>query len=195
LLVALRDWVVNGHRPPHSRYATLRGRTLVPAHGVRFPSIPGVTFVGGFNSRQVLDRGRDFDAQDDSGVMDEPPAVRYTYRELLPQVDADGNEVDGVRSTQLRVPLGTYSGWNTRKSNFGNPDLCDLSGQYIPFAVHKADRKGDPRRSVEERYGSKAGYMAHVREAVEDQVEEGLLLPDDAATIITQEMARDIGLP
>ena len=195
LLVALRDWVVNGHRPPHSRYATLGGRTLVPAHGVRFPSIPGVTFVGGFNSRQVLDRGRDFDAQDDSGVMDEPPAVRYTYRELLPQVDADGNEVDGVRSTQLRVPLGTYSGWNTRRVNFGNPDLCDLSGQYIPFAVHKADRKGDPRRSVEERYGSKKGYMARVMAAVEDQVEEGLLLPDDAATIITQEMARDIGLP
>ena len=194
LLVALRDWVVNGQRPPQSRYATLRQRTLVPAHRVRFPIIPGVTFVGGFNSRQVLDRGRDFDAKDVSGVMDEPPAVRSTYPELLPQVDADGNEVDGVRSTQLRVPLGTYCGWNTRKGNFGNPDLCDLSGQYIPFAVHKADRKGDPRRSVEERYGSKAGYMAHVREAVEDQVEEGLLLSDDAATIVTQEMARDIGL-
>ena len=61
--------------------------------------------------------------------------------------------------------------------------------------MHKADRKGDPRRSVEERYGSKAGYVARVREAVEDQVEEGLLLPGDAATIITQEMARNIGLP
>src|SRR2546430_4420816 len=194
LLVALRDWVAHGQRPPHSRYATLRQRTLLPAHRVRFPIIPGVTFVGGFNSRQVLDRGRDFDAKDDSGVMDEPPAVRYTYRELLPQVDADGNEVDGVRSTQLRVPLGTYSGWNTRRVNFGNPDLCDLSGQYIPFAVHQADRKGDPRRSVEERYGSKAGYMARVSEAVEDQVEDGLVLRDDAATIITQEMARTIGL-
>ncbi len=195
LLVALRDWVAHGQKPPHSRYATLRRRTLVPAHRVAFPSIPGVTFVGNFNSRQVLDRGRGFDARDESGVMDEPPAVRFTYRELLPQVDADGNEVDAVRSTQVRVPLGTYSGWNTRKVNFGNPDLCDLSGQYIPFAVHQADRKGDPRRSVEERYASKAGYMARVREAVEDQVEEGLLLPDDAATIIAQEMARDIGLP
>jgi len=195
LFLALRHWVVDGKSPPRSRYSTLRRRTLVPAHRVRFPSIPGVTFVGDFNSRQVLDRGRGFEAKDDSGVMDEPPAVRYTYRELLPQVDADGNDVDGVRSTQARVPLGTYSGWNTRKVNFGNPDLCDLSGQYIPFAVHQADRKGDPRRSVEERYGSKAGYMARVREAVEDQVEEGLLLPDDGATIITQEMARDIGLP
>jgi len=195
LFLALRDWVAHGKTPPHSRYPTLRHRTLVPAHRVAFPSIPGVTFVGNFNSRQVLDRGPRFDARDVSGVMDEPPAVRFTYRELLPQVDADGNDVDGVRSTQVRVPLGTYSGWNTRKVNFGNPDLCDLSGQYVPFAVHQPDRKGDPRRSVEERYRSKAGYMARVREAVEDQVEEGLLLPDDAATIIIQEMARDIGLP
>jgi hypothetical protein len=195
LFLALRHWVVDGESPPHSRYPTLRRRTLVPAHRVRFPSIPGVTFAGGFNSRQVLDRGHGFDAKDESGVMDEPPAVRFTYRELLPQVDVDGNEVDGVRSTQVRVPLGTYSGWNTRKVNFGNPDLCDLSGQYVSFAVHQVDRKGDPRRSVEERYGSKAGYMARVHEAVEDQVEEGLLLPDDAATIIAQETARNIGLP
>ena len=75
-------------------------------------------------------------------------------------------------------------GWNTRKANFGKPDLCDLTGQYVPFAVHAGDRKSDPRPSVEERYGSKAGYMARVREAVEDQEEEGLLLPDDAATIL-----------
>jgi hypothetical protein len=195
LFLALRAWVVDGKTPPQSLYPTLHRGTLVPARRVAFPSIPGVTFVAGFNSRQVLDRGPRFDASDVSGVMDEPPDVRFTYRELLPQVDADGNEIDGVRSTQLRVPLGTYSGWNTRKVNFGNPDLCDLSGQYVPFAVHQSDRKGDPRRSVEKRYGSKAGYMARVREAVDDQVEEGLLLPEDAATIITQEMARNIGLP
>jgi len=195
LFLALRDWVVHGKEPPRSQYPTLHRRTLVPAQRVAFPRIPGVIYVRGFNSRQVLDRGSGFDAADESGVMDEPPAVRFTYPELLPQVDADGNDVDGVRSTQVRVPLGTYSGWNTRRVNFGNPDLCDLSGQYIPFAVHKADRKGDPRRSVEERYGSKAGYMVRVRDAVEDQVDEGVLLPDDAATIISQEMARDIGLP
>ena len=112
-------------------------------------------------------------------------------------VNADGNESDGVRSTQLRVPLGTYSGWNTRAVGFGHPDLCDLTGQYVPFAIHKADRiaSGDSRLSVEERYGSKTGYMAKVMEAVQDQLDEGLLLPTDAATIITQENARNIGIP
>ena len=195
LLIALREWVVHGKEPPHSRYATLRHRTLVPLNRVKFPAIPGVTFPGISNGRQVLDRGPAFSDRNDSGIMAEPPVARHSYPALLPRVDEDGNEVDGVRSTQLRVPLGTYSGWNTRKPNFGHPDLCDLTGQYIPFAVHKADRNGDPRPSVEERYGSKAGYMAQVMEAVEEQLEEGLLLPEDGATIISQEQARNIGLP
>ncbi|HXW96251.1 MAG TPA: alpha/beta hydrolase domain-containing protein, partial [Gemmatimonadales bacterium] len=197
LLLRLREWVVNDRQPPHSRYASLRNGELVPASQVQFPTIPGVTSVGNFNSRQVLDRGRRFDSKDDSGVMDEPPVVRFTYRELLPRVNDDGNEVDGVRSTQLRVPLGTYSGWNTRKMGFGFPDLCDLTGQYVPFAVHKADRmaSGDPRLSVEERYGSKAGYIAAVQQALQEQLDEGLLLPDDAASILAQENARDIGIP
>ncbi len=195
LLVALQGWAAKGEEPPKSRYATLRRGTLVPADQVKFPKIPGVTFEDIFNSRQVLDRGPGFNSRNDSGVMNEPPVAQYTYRELLPKVDADGNEVDGVRSTQLRVPLGTYSGWNTRRVNFGHPDLCDLTGQYIPFAAHAADRKGDPRPSLEERYGSKAGYLAQVTEAVQEQVELGLVLPEDAATIISQEQARDIGLP
>jgi Alpha/beta hydrolase domain len=198
LLLALREWVVNDREPPHSRYASLRNGKLVPASHISFPTIPNFTFVpNNYNSRQVLDRGPKFNSKDDSGVMNEPPIVRHTYRELLPKVNEDGNEVDGVRSTQLRVPLGTYSGWNTRATGFGHPDLCDLTGQYVPFAIHKADRiaSGDSRLSVEERYGSKAGYMAKVMEAVQDQVNEGLLLPDDAATIISQENARNIGIP
>jgi len=195
LLLRLREWVVNDRKPPHSRYASLRNGLLVPAAHVNFPTIPGVTFAGQFNSRQVLDRGPGFNSKNDSGVMDEPPVVRFTYGELLPQVNADGNEMDGVRSTQLRAPLGTYSGWNTRATGFGHPDTCDLTGQYIPFAIHAADRHGDPRLSVEERYGSKAGYIAAVTQAIQDQLNEGLLLPADAVTILSQENARNIGIP
>lgn len=197
LLIALRDWVVKGKEPPRSSYASLKNGKLIPASEVKFPSIPNFTFVGNYNSRQVLDRGPKWNAKDDSGIMNEPPIVRFTYTELLPVVNADGNESDGVRSTQLRVPLGTYSGWNTRAVGFGHPDLCDLTGQYVPFAIHKADRiaSGDSRLSVEERYGSKAGYMAQVMQAVQEQLDEGLLLPEDAATIISQENARNIGIP
>jgi hypothetical protein len=63
-----------------------------------------------------------------------------------------------VRSTTLQAPLGTYTGWNTRRAGFGQGDACDLTGGFVPFAVRRADRApGDPRPSLEERYGSHEG--------------------------------------
>jgi hypothetical protein len=34
-----------------------------------------------------------------------------------------------------------------------------------------------------------------VTRAIQEQLDEGLLLPDDAVTILAQENARDIGIP
>jgi hypothetical protein len=39
---------------------------------------------------------------------------------------------------------------------------------------------GDPRLSLEERYGTHAAYVAAVQKAANDLVKEGLLLPEDA---------------
>ena len=65
--------------------------------------------------------------------MAEPPIVRGTYYTLLPQIDADGNPIDGLRNIFVQVPLGTYTGWNVRKAGFSEGDSCDLTGGYIPF--------------------------------------------------------------
>ena len=40
---------------------------------------------------------------------------------LVPQVDADGNEVAGIRVPELAVPLATTTGWNFRAERVGNP--------------------------------------------------------------------------
>ncbi len=43
----------------------------------------------------------------------EPPRIAGApFGTKLPQVDADGNEVAGVRNPVQLVPLGTYFGWN-----------------------------------------------------------------------------------
>jgi|SRR6516225_10089641 len=102
----------------------------------------------------------------ESGINIMPPVVqRETYNILEPAVDADWNDIDGIHSHILRAPLGTYMGWNYRAANFGEGDLCDLTGSYIPFAVTKPQRiaNNDPRPSLEERYGSGAGYGCHRR--------------------------------
>jgi hypothetical protein len=45
---------------------------------------------------------------------------------------------------------------------------------------------GDPRLSVEERYGTHDNYVARVKAAAERLVQERFLLPDDAARLISQ---------
>jgi hypothetical protein len=74
-------------------------------------------------------------------------------------------------------------GWNYRAANFGEGDLCDLTGSYIPFAVTKAQRitNNDPRPSLEERYGSGAGYAEAVTVAANALVRARLMLASDVA--------------
>jgi len=106
----------------------------------------------------------------------------------VPRVDADGNETSGVASVQHRVPLGTYLGWNVQASGFYRGSGCGFQGGYIPFASTRAERLAtkDPRLSLEERYGSHAGFVAKVAAAAQDLVKERLLLDEDAQEIVRQ---------
>ena len=149
LLVALRDWIVSGKEPPASAYPTIARKTLVPLAQVKFPLCRRHEFStrGVAAQRLHLDRGPGFREADIAGVMAEPPRAGTAYPLLLPQVDADGNHIDGLRNTAVQVPLGTYTGWNVRKAGFSEGDSCDLIGAFIPFFRTKAERlaAGDPR--------------------------------------------------
>lgn len=61
---------------------------------------------------------------------------------------------------------------------------------FIPFRINREDRKisKDPRPSFYERYGKEERYMKAVRQAAEDLVREGFLLPED----VNAEIARAI---
>ena len=193
LLVALEEWVANGTLPPDSRYSRLDYRSLIPVEQIKFPNIPGVTGPEGiFNTRFLYYRGPQYDTDDLSGIIAvEPPIPLLEYPSLVPQINADGNDIDGLRSHILRAPLGTYTGWNVRAAGFSQGDACDLTGSYIPFAVTKAERlaSGDPRLSLQERYGNTAGYTAAVTAAVNKLVSERLMLASDAAGAITNATA------
>ncbi|HXB77904.1 MAG TPA: alpha/beta hydrolase domain-containing protein, partial [Bradyrhizobium sp.] len=99
-------------------------------------------------------------------------------------VDADGNEVAGVRLPPIAVPLGTYTGWNVYRAQ--PCELCDRDGSLIPFARTRTDRDaaGDPRPSLEERYGSRDAYVARVEATAAALVADYLLLPADAAAYV-----------
>jgi hypothetical protein len=193
LLMALQQWVALGTRPPPSMYARIDRKTLVPLANFRFPPNPFLRnpepkLESIFHHRQLFDRGPHYDADDVSGIISiEPPNFLAQYpTPLVPQVDADGNDVDGFRTLTLQVPLGTYTGWNIRRAGFSEGDACDLTGSYMPFAVTKGERvaTGDPRLSLQERYGTLAHYTNLATAAANKLVAQRLLLQSDAAAAI-----------
>jgi hypothetical protein len=186
LLVALQQWAAKGVEPPPSLYSRIDRKSLVPLNQLLFPAIPNVTGPQGvFNTRFVYDRGPQYDAGNVSGIISiEPPIPIVQYPTLVPQVNADGNDIDGLRSITLQVPLGTYAGWNVRTKGFSEGDACDLTGSYIPFTLTKSQRDGDPRPSLQERYGTLANYTATAMTAANSLVSQRLLLPSDAAAAI-----------
>jgi len=198
LLVALRAWVVSGAAPPATLVPTLRDGTLVDSaqRTVGWPTIPGVRYSGILDELHLLDYGHRFDVDRESGIIDEPPRTpaRADYAVLVPRVDSDGNELAGVRSVTLEVPLGTYTGWNLRRAGFAEDEQCGLTGSFIPFARTPAERQasGDPRPSLEERYRDHAGYVSAVRAAAARLVAARLLLQPDADLLIAQADASNV---
>ena len=204
LLADLVEWVRDGKAPPDSVAPRIANGTLVAPDEVRFPFIPAnhyggvdrpaVRYPAAVNELHVLDYGPDWRAGDSSGVITvEPPrAGAARYGVLVPQVDADGIDLAGVRDVYAQAPIGTYTGWNLFRPDRFRGNFCNFSGSFIPFAATRAEREaaGDSRPSLEERYPTPAAYAAAVRRAAEALVTQRLMLPDDARRV-EDEAARD----
>ena len=189
LLMALDAWADKGVRPPDSNYPTLQVGTLVSIDEARkaFPKIPGVNFPMMLSGVELLDFGPGF--KPDGGRLTQlPPKVGARYNVYVPKPNEDGLDVAGVRPLEVRVPIGTHTGWNIRKKESRGPNLCELAGSFIPFAVTKEQRTtaGDPRKSLQERYGSHDGYVNAVRNAATSLVVERFLLEEDATRFVTE---------
>ena len=175
LLRGLHRWVVSGIRPPESRYPRLSGGTLVPVTEVRFPGIPGVS-----DPRRITGPARVI-----AGKITPLPF-------LVPQVDADGNELAGIRAPEVTVPLATTTGWNFRAEAVGNSgNIYSLLGSYIPFAATRAEREArrDPRSSLEERYANREEYLNRIRAAATKLVQDGLLVSEDMENVMDRASA------
>ena len=198
LIIALTEWVTKGKRPPRSEYPRVSDGTLVPAtaKAMHWPKIPGApTPDNVMNVLMDYDYGPDFRYNDQSGVMTNVvPPIKQIIPTPAAKVDEDGNEIAGVKSVLLQAPLGTYTSWNPFSSGPQRGNVGGLAAGYIPFALTKAERiaSGDPRRSIEERYGSQEGYDCVVRHAAKKEVHKRLLLQEDADRLIAQAAASNV---
>jgi hypothetical protein len=158
LLRAAHLWASGKTPAPPSVYPTLRRGTLTSLDRLRFPVLPGVA---------------------DPTVIEGPPA---SLPFLVPQVDADGNELAGIRVPELVVPLATTTGWNFRARRIGNPTtIVALLGSYIPFPRTPAERdiNNDPRPLISDRYKDRGDYLTRIRNAALSLVKSGFMLEED----------------
>jgi hypothetical protein len=209
IMIAVDQWATSGTAPPPSAVPTLAGGTMTsPAH-VGFPTnIPNpfwtgvggnepnqfVTYTGLKTTRYRYDYGVHFD----QGIMDIDPPVHYApyednalngpiYPSYAPKVDADGNDIAGVRMAEVQVPVATYTGWSLRSGAQAN-DGCEGSGQQIKFATTDAAQaaSGDPRPSNQSRYGTDTVYKAKFSAALDGLIARRLWLPEDRAAEIAK---------
>ncbi|MBI3667749.1 MAG: hypothetical protein HY236_16215 [Acidobacteria bacterium] len=186
LLVAMDRWVRQGPPPPPSIYPRVSNDTLVAPEVVQFPKIPGVNFSTRIHKAYRADYGPQWKA----GIVTlEPPRIGKAFPMLVSQVDADGNETGGLRMPEVAVPLATYTGWNLFDGKAGPADeLASMQGSFIPFPLTRGEReaRGDPRRSIEERYRDRDQYIGKVAAAALMLVERGYLLDQDMPAILKQ---------
>jgi len=173
-VLALDRWVRDGVEPPASKYPRLSDGTLTPVASLKWPALNGVTSPKGIPEphRASVDA----------------PAGSWPF--LVPQVDDDGNELAGIRLPDQAVPIGTLTGWNFRSTATGNPTaIVPLLGSLIPFAKTAADRAGDPRKALDERYHGKTDYLGRVTESALSLVKQGYVLREDVPFLLERAAA------
>jgi hypothetical protein len=184
MIANMDAWVRNATLPPPSSYPRIADGNLVPLRAYAFPHIQGVNLPHEATQAYRLDFGPNWE----QGILSiQPPKVGEPYPVLVPQVDADGNERDGVRLPEIAVPLATYAGWNLRDPSIAAPDQrVAFEASFLPFPRTAAERHktGDPRRSIAERYANREDYLARYKAAVNDLVQQRWILPEDRTALI-----------
>jgi hypothetical protein len=172
LLIAMQQWIAGDVAPPPSVYPRVDRKELAAIDRIRFPKLPGIVLPGRVHDVFRLDFGPEFRTR---GIVTiEPPKMGPPFTILLPQVDADGNDIGGLKTPQVAVPLAMHTGWNLRNPSIGAPEeLFSMTGSYFPFS----------RQVITERYGNRAAYLDKVRSAAQKLVERRYLLANDVPLV------------
>jgi hypothetical protein len=193
LLTALDQWAGDDVAPPDSVYPKIADGALVDWEQSRtsFPAIPGVRYPEVIQAPPVLDLGPDWL---ESGIVShQPPGIVSRYRVLAPKCDPDGNDRGCLSPPEVAVPVATYTGWNLRHHSIGaENELVGLNGSYLPFPATKSEQtdRGDPRQSLEERYGDWAAYRSKLEARCREMARSRYLLEEDIEEILDRETER-----
>jgi len=184
MIANMDAWLRADTEPPMSAYPLIGKHALVPIRKLAFPKILGASLPAETNTAYRLDYGPEWR----DGILSvQPPRVGKPFPVLVPQVDADGNEIGGIRLPEISVPLATYTGWNLRDASIGAPtQRVPFQGSFLPFPKDAVARQKtrDPRKSIAERYPSRASYLERFAKAADELIKQRWLLPEDRAALL-----------
>jgi len=187
LLVALDQWVSQGIEPPESEIPKISDGMLVTLETwrERFPEIPGVRMPESFYHPYRLDPGPRWKK---GGIADNvPPKTGPRYVCLVPQVDEDGNEIAGIHLPEVSVPLATYTGWSMRPASFSNTLRRNAGRVWVmPANPEERQEKGDPRKSILERYPAKKDFLFEVMKSLLSLNKKRFILDEDMDHLLTE---------
>ena len=192
-LINLDRWITEGVEPPPSRHPRISDATAVERKEVlaTFARLPD--FEPPDPQRLPFVRTVDMGGDEATGIGRYPAREGAFYPALVSAVDGDGNETGGIRLPDITVPVGTHAGWNPRDPVTGSPEqIVAMNGLTLWFAPDEATRvaRGDPRRSLAERYRDEADYAAKVRAAAVRLAAERYLLEEDVDRVVEAAVVR-----
>jgi hypothetical protein len=135
----------------------------------------------------------DLGARSAEGIGEYPAKEGDYYPSHVSAVDADGNEIGGIRLPDIEVPVGTHTGWNPRAAETGSPEqMVPMTGTTAFFSVTRSERElnGDPRPSIEERYKGRDDYLARVRSIADQLVTNRYALEEDIDLMVSNAVER-----
>jgi hypothetical protein len=187
LVLALHRWVGDVDEPPPNRYPRIGDGELVSvaAYKAAFPNIPGFLLPATNLRPPRLDLGPRFSTERIAGIV--PPPSGRPFETLVPTPSADGLDRGGIALPEILVPLGTYTGFNTRTEAAGFPWATGRwDGSFVPFPRTEAERRlfADPRSSLEARYTNRTDYESKLRAAAAGVVRDGFLREDEVTALV-----------
>jgi hypothetical protein len=177
-------WVRSNTAPPDSSYPKIADGTLIPVEKYNPPAIPGVRGPHEATAAYRIDFGPNWR----DGILSvQPPKIGQAFPVLVPAIDADGNERDGVRLPEISVPLASYLSWNLRDPSIGAPtERVAFELSFVPFPRTEAERRQsrDPRRSIADRYEDREDYFVRYTNALDKLIQQRWVLPEDRTAMI-----------
>ena len=151
LLLAMDRWTRDGGTPPASQYPSIEDGTAVAAENLGFPDIPGVEFSDRVHYAYRADYGPDFLSK--GMVTQEPPAIGNRFPIRVSSVDADGNEVAGIRMPEVSGSPRYLYGLEPVQRGVRTAGRDLQHGRFLPAVPEGRRRGAGRRRPAEIRHG------------------------------------------